>query len=111
MPHFRFRAVSPRIVQSLSKKLTDDFQEPMQSPREDFTFESIHTTFYTEGEPAPMYPFVEVLWFDRGQIIQDQVAVTITERIREAMSDPELDVAVVFTALQPDQYYDNGNHY
>ncbi|SHO58131.1 DUF1904 domain-containing protein [Vibrio quintilis] len=111
MPHFRFRAVPSGIVQSLSKTLTDDFQEPMQSPREDFTFELIHTTFYAEGEPASMYPFVEVLWFDRGQAIQDQVAVTITERIRAAMPDPELDVAVVFTALQPGQYYDNGSHY
>jgi hypothetical protein len=53
---------------------------------------------------------VEVLWFDRGQEVKDKVAVVITEQIRSALGK-ELDVAVIFIALEPASYYDNGSHY
>ncbi len=110
MPHFRFRTVDPQAVQSLSKTLIDDFEALMKSPREDFTFEYIHTEFYHEGKATAAYPFVEVLWFDRGQDIQDQVANTITERVRQVLNQ-DVNIAVIFHALSPNQYYDNGQHY
>jgi len=110
MPHFRFRAVEPQTVQNLSKPLTDSLQSLMNSPREDFTFEYIYTTFYAEGEVAAAYPFVEVLWFDRGQETQDQVAAIITRQVREVLGE-DVNVAVIFTALKPNEYYDNGEHY
>jgi phenylpyruvate tautomerase PptA (4-oxalocrotonate tautomerase family) len=110
MPHFRFRAVEPQLVQPLSKTLIDDLESLMKSPREDFTFEYIYTTFYHEGEVSPAYPFVEVLWFDRGQEVKDQVAQIITEQVRDVFEAP-VDVAVIFTALDPANYYDNAQHY
>ncbi len=110
MPHIRFRAVEPQAVQSLSKSLTDDLQPLMDCPREDFTFEYIYTTFFTEGEVSAAYPFVEVFWFDRGQKVQDQVAKAITKQVRTIVGE-DIDVAVIFTALSPKAYYDNGEHY
>lgn len=110
MPHLRFRAVEPQIVQSLSKSLIDELQPHMDCPREDFTFEYIYTTFYHEGEVTPAYPFVEVLWFDRGQKTQDAVASIITQQVR-GMFGEDVDVAVIFTALNAFGYYDNGKHY
>ncbi|KOO04025.1 DUF1904 domain-containing protein [Vibrio nereis] len=110
MPHLRFRAVEPQIVQSLSKSLIDELQPHMDCPREDFTFEYIYTTFYYEGEVSPAYPFVEVLWFDRGQETQDAVASIITQQVR-GMFGEDVDVAVIFTALNATGYYDNGEHY
>ncbi|MGD8109733.1 DUF1904 domain-containing protein [Vibrio sp. TRT 21S02] len=110
MPHLRFRAVEPQTVQTLSKSLIDELQPLMDCPREDFTFEYIYTTFYLEGEVNPAYPFVEVLWFDRGQETQDAVAQTITRQVRGIIGE-DVDVAVIFTALEAKGYYDNGEHY
>lgn len=110
MPHFRFRAVEPQTVQALSKPLTDELQPLIDSPREDFTFEYIYTTFFSEGEVSTAYPFVEVLWFDRGQQVQDKVAEAITQQVRGIVGE-DIDVAVIFTVLSPKAYYDNGEHY
>ncbi|KOO07206.1 DUF1904 domain-containing protein [Vibrio hepatarius] len=110
MPHLRFRAVEPQTVQPLSKSLIDVLQPLMDCPREDFTFEYVYTTFYHEGEVTPAYPFVEVLWFDRGQETQDKVAKLITQQVR-GMIGEDVDVAVIFTALNASGYYDNGEHY
>ncbi|MCG9649727.1 DUF1904 domain-containing protein [Vibrio brasiliensis] len=110
MPHLRFRAVEPQTVQTLSKSLIDSLQPLMDCPREDFTFEYIYTTFYHEGEVSSAYPFVEVLWFDRGQETQDAVATTITAQVRGIIGE-DVDVAVIFSALNAKGYYDNGEHY
>ncbi|MGR5069225.1 MULTISPECIES: DUF1904 domain-containing protein [Vibrio] len=110
MPHFRFRAVEPQAVQALSKTLTDELQPLMKCPREDFTFEYIYTTFFSEGEVTTSYPFIEVLWFDRGQDTQNKVAKGITQQVRGIVGE-DVDVAVIFSALSPNAYYDNGEHY
>ncbi|PKF81049.1 DUF1904 domain-containing protein [Vibrio sp. vnigr-6D03] len=110
MPHLRFRAVEPQTVQSLSETLIEDLQPLMDCPKEDFTFEYIYTTFFHSGNVDPAYPFVEVLWFDRGQDIQDKVAMVLTDEVRKVVGK-EVDVAVIFTALTATQYYDNGKHY
>lgn len=110
MPHLRFRAVEPQTVQTLSKSLIDSLQPLMDCPREDFTFEYIYTTFYHEGEVSSAYPFVEVLWFDRGQETQNAVATTITAQVRGIIGE-DVDVAVIFSALNAKGYYDNGEHY
>ena len=111
MPHLRFRAVEFDLLKALSTQLVDDLQPLMACPREDFTLEHISTTFIMDGEVSEAYPFVEVLWFDRGQTVQDQVAQVITMAIRDAFEEPQLDVAVIFSSLTPSAYYDNGQHY
>ncbi|UXI01877.1 DUF1904 domain-containing protein [Photobacterium sp. TY1-4] len=111
MPHLRFRAVEFDNVKAMSTALVDELQPLMACPREDFTVEHVSTTFIFDGEVSDAYPFVEVLWFDRGQEVQDQVAEVITRQVREELEDTELDVAVIFTPLSPAAYYDNGTHY
>lgn len=110
MPHLRFRAIEPQVVQSLSHSLIDDLQPLMNCPREDFTFEYISSTFYFAGDVSAAYPFVEVLWFDRGQETQDNVAQVITQQVQKSVGD-DVNVAVIFTALKPSEYYDNAQHY
>ncbi len=110
MPHFRMRAVEPKTVQSLSKTLIDDLELLMKSPRADFTFEHVYTTFFHEGGEDASYPFVEIVWFNRGQEVQDQVARIVTDRMKEIMGT-EINVAVIFTSVEPSGYYDNAEHY
>ncbi|MGF1688241.1 DUF1904 domain-containing protein [Photobacterium japonica] len=111
MPHLRFRAVEFDHLKVLSTQLVDDLLPLMACPREDFTLEHITTTFIFDGDVSEAYPFVEVLWFDRGQAVQDEVAQLITAAVRQALHEPQLDVAVIFTPLTPFAYYDNGQHY
>ncbi|MEJ2762883.1 DUF1904 domain-containing protein [Photobacterium sp. MCCC 1A19761] len=111
MPHLRFRAVEFDNVKAMSTALVDELQPLMACPREDFTVEHVSTTFIFDGEVSDAYPFVEVLWFDRGQAVQDQVAAVITRQVRDELEDADLDVAVIFTSLSPAAYYDNGTHY
>ena len=110
MPHIRFRAVDNNILKTISVKLLDELQPIMNSPRNHFTLESIPTTFIFDGEEVSAYPFIEVLWFERGQETRDRVAKVITDCLRDHVEE-SLDIAVVFTALNPDAYYDNGIHY
>lgn len=110
MPHFRFRAVAPEIVSSLSKTLINELETVMKSPRIDFTFESIKTDFFHEGIADVGYPFVEILWFDRGQETKDLVAKTVTQHL-SGLLPVKQNIAVIFTALEPANYYDNGEHY
>ena len=111
MPHLRFRAVEFDTVKALSTALVDDLQPLMSCPREDFTLEHIPASFIFDGEVSDAYPFVEVLWFDRGQETQDKVAAVITAAVRKAVDNAERDVALIFTALTATVYYDNGQHY
>ncbi|HGS4460647.1 TPA: DUF1904 domain-containing protein [Vibrio metschnikovii] len=110
MPHIRFRALEPQRVQALSATLINELQPLINAPREDFTFEYIYSTFFFDGAVSQAYPFVEVLWFDRGQNVQDQVASVITDQVRQVLGS-QVDVAVIFTALKPNHYYDNAQHY
>ncbi|WP_413113896.1 DUF1904 domain-containing protein [Thaumasiovibrio sp. DFM-14] len=109
MPHLRIRAIKADTVQVLSTELVNQLQPLMDCPREDFTIECISTQFFFDGQSSQAYPFVEVYWFDRGQAVQDKVAAVITDLIKQVQ--PCDDLAVVFTALSPTAYYDNGAHY
>ena len=95
----------------LSKPLVDSLQELLTCPREDFTIEYIPAHFFAEGEPTSAWPFVEVLYFDRGETLQERVAEVVTSLVREVTGNVGQDVAVVFTHLDPRNYYDNGIHY
>ena len=110
MPQFLFRAVAPEVVESLSKTLIDELETVMESPRIDFTFELINTVFFHEGTSDVGYPFVEVLWFNRGQETKDFVAKVITDRLSGLLPTKQ-NIAVIFTALEPSNYFDNGQHY
>ncbi|MBY6199509.1 DUF1904 domain-containing protein [Vibrio hangzhouensis] len=110
MPHLRFRAINPEMVKTLSQPLVDQLQPLMDCPREDFTIEHISSSFFFDGRQSSAYPFVEVLWFDRGQEVKDKVAGAITDQVRGALGE-DYEVAVVFLPLNACDYYDNGEHY
>lgn len=111
MPHFRFRAIDVAKVRNLASPLISNLQGLMQCPAADFTIEHIPSTFIGfEDKPGP-YPFVEILWFDRGQEVQDRTAEIITRLVREELGSGEECVAVIFHSLTKTAYYDNGAHY
>lgn len=109
MPHIRIRSLSSEQVQALSGKLSSELAKIIQTSEDNFTIELIQTQFYSQNEPFQSDPMVEVLWFDRGQEIQDQAARKITDILRAVAAFSF--IAVVFIPLLPTNYYENGQHF
>lgn len=109
MPHLRFRALENTYVAELSTVLPIKLAVAMGTTEDNFTFEADTSTYYAQGVVTTSYPFIEVLWFDRGQEAQDQSALIITDSIKK-LGD-FVDVIVVFRGLEKSVYYENGEHF
>ncbi len=108
MPQLKIRGVEVEKVCSFSKNLIDELEEIINCPRSYFTIEHMPSIFIADGNITEGYPFVEVLWFDRGQEVQDRTAVAITKAVHGAGYE---NVDVIFTALKENEYYENGSHF
>ena len=108
MPIIKIKAISQNDVSKISKILIDDLQNTTQIPREHFTLELPTSIYIVDGQVVDGPPMVEVFWFDRGQELQDQVAGLLTRHIQSA-GYPDVDV--IFTILDRNRYYENGEHF
>ena len=108
MPIIKIKAISQNDVSKISKTLIDDLQKATQIPREHFTLELPTSIYIVDGQVVDGPPMVEVFWFDRGQELQDQVAGILTRHIQSAGYS---DVDVIFTILERNRYYENGEHF
>jgi phenylpyruvate tautomerase PptA (4-oxalocrotonate tautomerase family) len=109
MPHIRIRAISETTVEKLSAELPQDLAPLMQTSTENFTVEKVATQFYKDGARTEGDPMIEVLWFERGQEVKNQCAKKITEIVRKHLNAEY--IAVVFTALPKESYFENGEHF
>lgn len=109
MPHIRIRSLSETAVQNLSLELPKELSTLMQTTIDNFSVELVATKFFKVGQLAEGDPMVEVLWFDRGQEIQNQSALKITEVVQKQTRAEY--ISVVFTALSKENYYENGQHF
>lgn len=110
MPHLRFRGIAPEPLAQLAPSLVQQLSELTGAPVAHFTLERVQTEFIIAPEPGTGYPFVELLWFDRGQVVQDAAAKLITAAVQDALG-AQTDVAVIVLPLTRTAYYDNGQHY
>lgn len=109
MPHLRFRGVKKEEVKEISKNLVDILAEKVECPRDYFTLEYLETTFFFDNqEGANGYPFVEILWFDRGYEVRKEVAKITTDMLKQYNYNC---VTVIFTDLGKDRYFENGEHF
>ncbi|MGL4751168.1 MAG: DUF1904 family protein, partial [Aeromonadaceae bacterium] len=74
MPHLRFRGIEREALMQLSGPLVEQLSALTGAPVAHFTIERVQTEFIISGEAVAGYPFVELMWFDRGQAVQDQAA-------------------------------------
>lgn len=108
MPQLRFRAMDTNLVCNVSKEMIDELQDLLQCPRDYFSLELMGSTFIKDGEIVQGSPVVEVLWFDRGQEIQDKAAVIISKYM-QSVGYSSIDV--IFLELDKNRYYENGVHF
>lgn len=108
MPQLIFRGIKEQEVCELSNNLCKKLSAIMETKEDWFIFEYVNRKTYCMGDVASAEIIVDVFWFDRGQDIKDLSAKEITSYINEM---GYLDVAVVFHALEKQDYYENGVHY
>lgn len=109
MPHIRIRGLTDQAVQNLSQTLPQELASLMQTDVDNFTIEKIATQFYNAGVPTEGSPMIELFWFDRGQEIKNTSAKRITELVRKQSTAEH--IAVVFTAIPKESYFENGEHF
>ena len=108
MPMIRFKAIEAEKVCEISKDLIDELQELIQCPRDYFSLAVDRSLYIRDGEFVKGEPVVEVAWFDRGQDVQDKAAKIITKYVN---SKGYKSVDVIFTTLNENKYYENGEHF
>ena len=108
MPALILKAINENKVLTISKELIDELQELIQCPRDYFSIEVTQSKFVMDGKFVEGPPMVDVLWFDRGQEIQDSAAEIITKYIN---SIGYKNVDVIFHVLNGKNYYENGEHF
>lgn len=108
MPQLKIRGIEADKIKEVSKELVDELAEIVGCPRDYFTIECINTTSIFDGEIVKAYPFIEIVWFDRGQETQDNVARVITRYVNK-IGIKDLDMA--FTVFKESRYYENGEHF
>ncbi len=109
MPQIKIRGIKAEEICKISEEIIDALVETVKCPRDYFEIECIQSVAIRNGALAPVYPFVEVAWFDRGQVVQDAVAKIITDALREKLNVESLDLA--FTTFEKEKYYENGEHF
>lgn len=109
MPHLRFRGIEKQEVLDISTELLSNLEEIIGCPRDYFTLEYIESTYIFDGvENAGKWPYVEVLWFDRGHEVMKKTVSMITDILKRY---PYSDVTVHFTNLNELHYFENGKHF
>lgn len=108
MPALKFKSIDAKKALKISKELTDELQELIQCPRDYFSIEVTQSKYIMDGKFVGGPQMVDVLWFDRGQEVQDKAAKIITKHIKSIGYNS---VDVVFHALDEKKYYENGEHF
>ncbi|MEH7418433.1 DUF1904 family protein [Neobacillus drentensis] len=108
MPQLIFKGISVDQVKKVSISLVKDLANLCQCETDNFTLEIPQSTFIFNENEVKGFPFIEVKWFERGQVIQDQFAEIITKHVR-SLDIPEVEVA--FSVFLESAYYLNGKNF
>lgn len=109
MPHLRFRAVSVDTLQQISTPLLADLCALTGGKPEFVTMESVPSQWVRDGQSEAGFPFVELVWFERPQAMQDAAAALITRHLKAALGEQTYVVVQVLPIVKS-QYYSNGEH-
>lgn len=107
MPQFLIKGMKVEEVQKISTQMVDELEEIIGCPRDYFRIELVDSILIRDGDIVAGCPLVQVNWFDRGQEVQDKVALSITNNIQDAGYEQ---VEIFFIVLERDKYYENGTH-
>lgn len=108
MPIIKLKGLGVKQSLKLSKELIDELEEIIKCPRDYFNLLLETPIHISDGEIVDGYPVIEVLWFDRGQDVQDKVAKSITKHVKLVGYE---NADIIFHQLKKENYYENGEHF
>lgn len=109
MPHLRCRALELETVKKISTSLINGLTEIIKCDRSWFTLEHINSIFISDEEVINSYPFIEILWFDRGEKVKKEVADFITNLLKK--ENDYLSITIIFIDLEKNNYFENGENF
>lgn len=110
MPHIRARGIDQKTLEGIAEDIVAKFAEVTHTPHDHFTVEHIQSAYITKGGASEAYPFIEILWFDRGQETKTKVAAIIDNALRPVVGEMT-DITVLFSDLRGQDYYENREHF
>jgi hypothetical protein len=108
MPQFVIRGIQPRLVQEASTEIIEALSALIKCPEDYITLDCLNAQSFFKGEQVLTSPIIDIGWFDRGQDMQDAVALLITN-IFERHGVRDLEIG--FVKFDKSAYYSNGVHY
>ncbi|GGE74294.1 DUF1904 family protein [Priestia taiwanensis] len=105
MPHLFIRGMEVEQVKQMSTPLVEELAQICECGTDNFMLEVLHTTSVFGGEVVPSYPFIEVAWFERGQVVRDEFAKAVT---KHTLATGLEEVEVAFRTFAEAAYYING---
>ena len=74
------------------------------------TLECVDSSWVRNGAIEAGFPFVELVWFERPQAMQDAAAALITCHLKAVLGEQTYVVVQVLPIVKS-HYYSNGQHY
>lgn len=105
MPQIIIKGLDVHEVKKINIDLIHDLSVVMNCPEDHFILECVQSVFLAGGIEIKTYPLIEIKWFDRGSEIKQETVNCLTRHIRTLNY---ADVEVFFTALKPEDYFENG---
>jgi len=105
LPQLTVRGIEPSSMAVISKPLVADMAAIFECDTNKFTIDCLPVTSVYGGEAVPVYPFIEVAWFERGTAVRDRLALALTRHV-QSLGVPELEIA--FRVYTEEAYYING---
>lgn len=110
MPHIRVRGLPFEDLEPISDTLVETLADLTDTPNSHFTLEYQSSLYLAVGGASPAYPFIEILWFDRGPEVKAKVAQAIDDLVRPLIEAGQ-DITTLFQDLKGSDYFENGEHF
>ena len=109
MPHLRFGQFLSTPLQRISALMADLCALTGGKP-EFVTLECVPSQWVRDGQPEAGFPFVELVWFERPQEMQDAAAALITRHLKGVLGSRPMWWCRCLPIVKS-HYYSNGQHY
>lgn len=101
-----FRGIDLEEVCPLSRRLINELAAVASCAREEISLESIQTQTVWDGEFIDPPFRVQINWFERGKETQQRLVQVLDDFLCHAGYEG---THIYFVAIEPDQYYVNGD--
>ncbi len=106
MPTLRFHGISREKALGFSEQLIKDLAIAFETEDDNISIEIVDSMFIRKGgHDVSPYPMVEIIAFERSEIIESQAAQAVTDALRDAGYEYS---EIFYIHIDKENYYCNG---